>query len=147
MPEQIRIEVSERDLQRALARIAAYDSPVLSRRTKKVFVSAAKMLVGPMRRAAPRGGRGTLRQSIIARTNRPREAELAAATVGPVKKRAFHRHLVIRGHRIVTPGGKDTGRRTAANPFVDRVWDNNEARVMKFVTEQVVALGTTSEIA
>jgi hypothetical protein len=43
-----------------------------------------------------------------------------AGPLGGRGAKGAHRHLVIRGHRIVTISGHDTGRRSRANPFVDR---------------------------
>jgi hypothetical protein len=54
--------------------------------------------------------------SIALRKPRKRPGEVVAYTVGPKDQKA---HLLIRGHRIVTPGGRDTGRRSRAFPYVD----------------------------
>lgn len=143
---EVKVAVDDAAIQKALARIAAYDSPSLNKRAKKVFLSAAKLLVGPMRRTTPRGRTGNLRRSVTARANRTRGAEIAAATVGPKSRPGYHRHLIILGHRIVTPGGRDTGRRTEANPFVERTWTKNDARIKAFIAEQVTALGSTGAI-
>jgi len=84
----------------------------------------ARIAARAIRAAAPKGRTGNLRRSVRARRPRLRGVEailagrsLGAALAGPT---APHRHLVIRGHRIVTSRGLDTGRRTRPNPFVDR---------------------------
>lgn len=46
---------------------------------------------------------------------------------------APHRHLLIRGHRIVTPGGRYTGRMTKANPYVDRAASGHERKAADIV--------------
>jgi len=55
---------------------------------------------------------------------------IGTAIAGP---NAPYRHLVIRGHRIVTPGGRDTGRRSRANPFVDRAVDAARSLIVEVV--------------
>jgi len=87
-------------------------------------MAGARLAARAMRVAAPRGKTLRLVRSIKARRPRTRGVEaalagrsLGVAIAGPT---APHRHLVIRGHRIVTARGRDTGRRTRANPFVDR---------------------------
>lgn len=58
----------------------------------------------------------------------------AAAGASPSAK---HRHLVIRGHRIVTPGGRDTGQMSRANPFVDRTTDAGRFLIVEAVKREL----------
>jgi hypothetical protein len=56
--------------------------------------------------------------------------------VGPTSP---HRHLVIRGHRIVTPGGRYLGRSTRANPYVDRAARGFERQAAELVRKEWAA--------
>ncbi len=77
-------------------------------------------------------------RSVKARSARLRLNEMAAASAGPTDNK---RHLLIRGHRIVTRGGRDTGRRTRAFPVVDDAFRAVGEQVKDFINEQVLALG------
>ena len=57
-------------------------------------------------------------RSIRVKRARKRAGEAAAWTAGP---RDHKRHWLAQGHRIVTPGGRDTGRRSRAFPWLDGV--------------------------
>lgn len=117
---------------RALARVKKsaqrWQGKPLADRMSLATLGAARLLVRPIRSEAPKGPTGNLKASI--RAGSSTRTKLADGSwvggqqrrsyVGPGRSRAPHRHLVIRGHRIVTPGGRDTGRRTGANDFVDR---------------------------
>jgi hypothetical protein len=88
---------------------------------QRANLAAGDLVAKRVQQAAPRRT-GRLRRAVKARPERRRGAFHGSSTsvlVGPTMK-APHRHLVIRGHRIVTPGGRYLGRRTTANPFVDR---------------------------
>lgn len=136
MAGMVEWSMSERQLAAFERRLARWQGRPLVDRLRRGNLAAAQYLARPIRAAAPVGPTGNLRRSVKART--PRRSALlgnvavgasrrlggaggtyaaVAALVGPVSP---HRHLVIRGHRIVTRGGRDTGRRSRANPFVDR---------------------------
>ena len=95
----------------------------------KLATKAAGELIKPRIKAeAPsRGGKKAkrqpgariLNQSVKVRQSRGKGL-FSGESIAYVTPMAPHRHLIIRGHRIVTPGGRDTGRRTKPNPFVDR---------------------------
>ena len=88
---------------------------------------------------------GTLRKSIKVRRERKFGGFAAAfgittdyntaVLVGPMHNIAPHRHLIISGHRIVTPGGRYTGRRTSPNPFMDRASDGIQKQAARRMQE------------
>jgi hypothetical protein len=129
----------------AVDRLKVFDQPQFDRAAQKVLMAAARSLVVPIRQAARSSfaghGKvpGRLVKSVSARKGIASKP-LPAAVVGP---RAPYRHLVIDGHRIVGHGGrfgrggKDTGRRSRANDFVDRGIKGQEARVKLFVQRQL----------
>lgn len=118
MAGMVEWSMSERQLAAFERRLARWQGRPLEDRARRGALAAAQYLARPIRATAPVGRTGNLRRSVRARTLRTRAGYRSlAALVGPVSP---HRHLVIRGHRIVTRGGRDTGRRSRANPFVDR---------------------------
>ena len=110
---EVSVQFDQKSLDRAKKTLAKYQGKPLADRLRRGATQAARLLVNPIRAASPRKT-GKLAGSVKAYSARVG----IGATVGP---KAPHRHLVIQGHRIVTPGGRDTGRRTRANPFVDSV--------------------------
>ncbi len=123
----VSFEIDQRSLNRAIKTLDKYRGRPLEERLRRATLQAARMLVPPIRDASPVGPTGNLKRSVKAWTRRTRlgggwgahgliAGRTLAAGVGPT---APHRHLVIRPHRIVTPGGRDTGRKTTGNPYVD----------------------------
>ena len=115
MPLQPGIRVEGMDV--ALAALARYGPKEIQDDARRASMAGAKVAATLIRPAAPKGKTGRLRGSVRARKGR---VGFAAAIAGP---RARHAHLVIRGHRIVTRSGVDTGRTAKSNPFVDRATD------------------------
>ena len=95
----IRAELDERSLRKADARLAKYQGRPLHIRAQRAYLEGARLLRGPLQRAAPRGPTGNLRRSISARANRLRPGEMAAATAGTRHRRAPHDQLVTGGTR------------------------------------------------
>lgn len=126
-----RLELSEKDFARGRAMVDRYQGKTLMTRMQKATLAAAKTLEAPMRAATPKKTghlrRKTRAQQLGQRVGWRQYAKTVNADVGP---RSPHRHLVIRGHRIVTPGGRDTGRRSRANPYVDVVAQRHYARAI-----------------
>lgn len=126
-----RLELSEKDIARGKAMLDRYQGKGLMFRMQKATLAAAKTLESPMRAATPKKTghlrRKTRAEQISQRTGFRTYAKSVNASVGP---RSPHRHLVIRGHRIVTPGGRDTGRRSRANPYVDVVAQRHYAKAV-----------------
>lgn len=90
---------------------------------ERALMAGAKVAARAIRRAAPKGKTGNLKSaSGRARLARSRPGLPPLAIAGPAggRGKGGHRHLVIRGHRIVTHAGADTGLRSRPNPFVDR---------------------------
>lgn len=115
--------ISQKDIDRITKRAERFRGLPLQKRMAKGTLLAAQSLVRPIRAATPKGPTGNLRRSVRARQAKKRigfrqYAPTLGAYVGPTSP---HRHLVIRGHRIVTRGGRDTGQRAKANPYLDRV--------------------------
>lgn len=162
----IRLVLDEKALARADARLAKYQGKPLQMRAQRAYLEGARLMVAPMRAAAPRGATGRLRSSVSARPNRPRIGEMAAATVGTRFRAAPHRHLVTAGtkpHSLapVRPGKKQRVRfadgnvrwaRTLqhpgsrAQPFVGEVTDRLGTQVQHFIARRVLDIGgvTTS---
>lgn len=127
-----RLELDQKDFAKGRKLVDRYRGASLRKRMEVATLAAAKVLETPMRQAAPvnrkdDGHRGQLRSRTRARQARQRYgiagfgatyANSVNALVGPTVP---YRHLVIRGHRIVTRGGRDTGRRSRPNPYVDVV--------------------------
>ena len=157
----IRVTIDEKQFGRAIARLDRYRDRALQKRAQQAYLEGARLLRGPMQRAAPVAS-GTLRRSITARSNRLKAGEMAAASVGPRHRKAPHRYLVTggtrphsltgvrsRGRYAVFPDGNVrafAGFRhpgTKANPFVDRVTDANRERVQSFIRDRVLDIGET----
>lgn len=127
----ISVDIDPRAVARAQKVLAKYHGRPLQERLQRGTLQAARMLVGPVRAASPVGPTGNLRKSVRAAKSR---TDPLAAFVGP---KAPHRHLVINPHRIVTPGGRYTGRRTSGNPFVDAAVQSRADDVARIVGEIV----------
>lgn len=102
-----------------LAQYAPKEMRVRIQRATLAGVRAARPFI---RAEAPKGATGNLKRSVKARKGKASVGlafTFGSAVVGPT---APHRHLVIRGHEIVghKPNKVRTGKRTKANPFVDR---------------------------
>lgn len=137
----ITVSVDQKAIDRQLKMLAKYDKRPLATRAQKAYLAGARLMVAPIRGQIQ--GYGLIKTkrfygSVKARTSRLQFGEMAAASVGPKDAK---RHLLIRGHRIVTRGGRDTGRRTKAYPVVDNAFKSVGEHVKDFINEQVLALG------
>lgn len=132
----VSVELDTRALRAFQKRLERYQGLPLQQRMERGALDAARLLVPHVRRATPKGPTGNLRKSIRAGASR---GGMASAYVGPSSRVAPHRHLVIRGHRIVTPGGRDTGRVTTANPFVDNAVQPRQAEALRVVRAAIFA--------
>lgn len=137
-----RLELDEKSLARGRALLDRYRDQPLNVRMEKATLAAAKVLEAPMRQAAPRRtgrlSKSTRAQQVSQRIGWRQYAKSVNAQVGPT---ASHRHLVIRGHRIVTPGGRDTGRRSRANPYVDQVAARHYSRAIAEMRKHIFDAG------
>ena len=152
----VQLTVNQADIDRIVRKLDGMQGAALQKKEAAAIQGAVKLLVNPIRSQTPERTR-RLWWSVKVRKLRPRRTnlgsvgigsgtlkvsalsglsagEVAAYAVGPT---APYRHLVIRGHRIVTPGGHDTGRRTRPNAFVDRAVDPLEGQVRSFIDSQV----------
>jgi hypothetical protein len=156
----IRVTIDEKQFSRAMARLERYQGKPLEKRARQAYLEGARLLRGPMQRAAPVGPTGNLKRSISSRANRLRPGEMAAATTGPRHRKAPHRWFVTtgtkahsltgvrkRGAFAVFPDGnvrRFAGFRhpgSKANPFVERVTDANRERVQSFIRDRVLDIG------
>lgn len=136
----VSVEVDQKALDRAIKRIEQYGGKPLERRARKAYLEGARLMVRPIQARITAAGHvqtGRYRRSVKARQPRTRAGELAVASVGPTDPK---RHLLIRGHRIVTRGGVDTGRRTQGAPVVDEVYRAMGDRVRRFIDDQVIRI-------
>lgn len=138
-PGPISVEFDTKALARFRKRVERYQGLPLAQRMQKGTLEAARLLVPPVRSAAPKGPTGNLRRRVTAKqrafrgtfTGRTKTMDAVVTSTAP------HRHLVIRGHRIVTPGGRDTGRRTTGNPFVDEAVKPRQAEALRVVSRAI----------
>lgn len=133
----IDVKLDERALARAEKRISQYEGRAFRERMDRVYRAGAQLLVSPIRRAidteiAGHGKNpGMLRQRVSVRKGRPPMGYLVRYGT---KSRAPHSHLVARGHRIVTPGGKPTGGRSVGRPIYDEVIAAYQGKVIDFIS-------------
>lgn len=134
----VTVELDVKALARFRKRVERYQGLPLAQRMQKGTLEAARLLVPPTKAAAPVShdkDPGGLRQKVKARQSRGANRQ---KTYGAeVTSTARHHHLVIRGHRIVTPGGRDTGRRSVANPFIDEAAAPRAAEAMRVVSRAI----------
>lgn len=129
-------ELSEKDLARIRKRVERFRGLPLQQRMAKATLKGADLMVPYIRRAGPKDVTGFLRKSTRARPAKKRIGTALQPTLGALAgPTAPHRHLVIRGHRIVTRGGRDTGQQSRSNDYVDRVVRTHRQKVMKAVSD------------
>lgn len=136
MPQTVEWSMSPKELAAFEKRLERFRDLPLRHRMAKGTLAAAQYLARPVRADAPVGRTGKLKKSIRARQTKASGLGTRYATLGAsVGPTAPHRHLVIRPHRIVTHKGRDTGRKSRANAFVDRAVHGNEARAFAIVSQ------------
>lgn len=139
----ISIELDIKSLARFRKRVERYQGMPLAKRMQKGTLEAARLLVPAVKAAAPVGPTGNLRKRVTAKQHAfrgfigGRQQTLDAV----VTSTAPHRHLVIRGHRVVTPGGRDTGRHSIPNPFIDNAAKPRAAEAMRVVSRAIFGEG------
>lgn len=126
MPGLLEVEFKPGEIARVKKSYERFRGLPLRGRMAKATLKAGDMLVPYIRAASPVGpprdpNHGYLKRSAKSRPAKERFGGTLQATLGVlVGPTSPVRHLNIRGHRIVTPGGRDTGARTKPNPYVDR---------------------------
>lgn len=106
----IKVDINQRDIDRVTKQLSQFKKTEYMARGKRVFYLGVKMFEPALRNATPhwrypdppnlvkrRPARGLLRKAIKTRQNELRYGEVGAATTGPLKKIAPHRHLVTAG--------------------------------------------------
>lgn len=171
------VKFDQRAFDKAQKRIDQYQGRPLATRARKAYIEGTRLMVSPMRKAAPRGATGKLRSSIAARSNRLRAGEMAAATVGVRRRIAPHGHLVEGGTKPHSLAAKRAGKSplsyipegrgvvigprmghwvtnknmespgSRANPFVERVTRQMEGRVVSFINQNVLELGSSFRVS
>lgn len=110
---------------RAIKRISKYEGRNWRGRVIAAFIEGARLLVQPMRRAAPKRS-GRLGRSIQAKLARKGINAVVKVNTKPRRPKGSHGHLVAQG----------TSRGATANPYIERVIDKHEDRVVEFIKEQ-----------
>lgn len=124
MPGAVSIGFKPGEIARVKKSYERFRGLPLRARMAKATLKAGDMLVPYIRASSPVGpstdpNHGYLKRSAKSRPARQRFGSTLQATLGVlVGPTSPVRHLIIRGHRIVTPGGRDTGARTRPNPYV-----------------------------
>lgn len=110
--------------------LETHEGKALERQIDNAIGKALRPLGGLLRASEMASGivnrTRRLYRGIKVRKLRKRPGEVSAWAAGATGPTA---HLVIPGHRLVTPGGRDTGRRSRAFPFVDPVIEAEAARI------------------
>src|SRR3990167_2702261 len=115
-PFALQVTVNPRDIARITKRLDKWQGKPLADRMDRAIRAGLSLMVSPIRAAAPQPGReraprdatGKLAAAVQVWKLKKRAGEVAAYAVGPRGGRsktlrvAPHRHLVIRGHRMVT---------------------------------------------
>ena len=133
-------KLDERSYQRAMQRLEKYEGRKFTKRMEAAYRTGTQLTVSPMRRRAPKRT-GLLARKVSVRKRRPPSGYFIQ--IG-AKSRAPHAGLVAKGHRIVTPGGRDTGTRSRGNPFVEETISSYEGRVIDFITKATTSDGVRS---
>lgn len=136
MPGAVSFDLDEAALARITAKVERYRGLPLRQRMAKATLKGADLMVPYIKAEGPRNVTGHLRRKTRARPAKKRIGSTLQPTLGALAgPTSPHRHLVIRGHRIVTRGGRDTGRRTQPNDYVDRAVRRNKVRIMRIVSD------------
>ena len=121
--------------------LGTYEGVQLARKIDKAIGTHLRPLVGKLKAAERSSGiRNRTKahyRGIRLRKPRRRAGEVAAYTAGPSDPK---RHLLIRGHRIVTPGGRDTGQRSRAFPYVEPVIEREAPEIIGRIGRDVWAV-------
>lgn len=133
----ISVKLDQRSYDRAIKRLEKYEGRPFKARMEAAYRAGLGLAGAPMRRVAPVKS-GLLARKISTKKGRPDPGYIVRYGT---KSRAPHAGLVSKGHRIVTPGGRDTGMRSRANPFVEQTIAAHEGRITRFITEATLSEG------
>jgi hypothetical protein len=127
----IKVNWDAAGLRRVDRTLGTYQGKELAKRAEKAMARELAPLTGALRSAEQGSGihNRTNRhyRSIKVKRLRKRFGEMAAFKAGPAGHTA---HLLIQGHRLVTPGGRDTGSRSRAFPYVQPVIDRESGAIL-----------------
>jgi hypothetical protein len=136
----VSFEVSQKDIDRIRKKLEKASGKPLYQRMQRAALAAGDLIKPRIQAETPIGPTKNLRRYTRSRLARKRIGNTygpsLAVLVGPTSP---HRHLVIRGHRIVTPGGRYLGRSTRANPYVDRAARGFERKAADLVRKEWAA--------
>lgn len=122
----------------AAALLNRYGPKEMQDKIKAGEAKAGKALVPLIRRSIDESikGHGHKPGTLRARVSVRKPYQLGGAVVR-VASYAPHNHLVIRGHRLVTHAGVDTGKRSREVPFIDKVRVEGELLASEVMREEV----------
>ncbi|HET7128929.1 MAG TPA: hypothetical protein VFJ93_07635 [Gaiellaceae bacterium] len=126
------VQFDQKSLDRMNKTLAKFEGKPLLDRLNKGTLAALKLLVPAVQAAAPIGPTGNLRRKVKAAKSRTGQGAY-------LNSAAPEAHLVIRPHRIVTPGGRFTGRMTKGNPFIDNAAEPRMDQAMAEVQKALFA--------
>lgn len=129
---RVTFDIDDRDVARVRKKFERASGRSLYVRLQRATLTVGDLIKRRVQSISPRQT-GYLRRSVKVRPIRRGGRSTTGVLVGPV---APHRHLIIRGHRIVTPGGRFTGRRTQPNPYVDRAASGFERKAAELVRRE-----------
>lgn len=133
----LHVKLDDRSYKRALGTLQKYEGRPFRFRVRKAFEAGARLLVGPMRRMAPKAS-GNMARSIAMRHMRrkPDPAAIVAVHVKPRSPKGAHGHLQSQGHNITkTKGGPVIGYYEGTG-FVQQTIDGHEGRALDLMAEQ-----------
>jgi hypothetical protein len=136
MAGRVSFEVSAKDVARVKAKLQKASGKPLYVRMQRATLTAGDLIKSRIQADTPRRT-GHLRRYTKSRLGR--RAIGGAGLMVLVGPTSPHRHLVIRGHRIVTPGGRYLGRSTRANPYVDRASRGFEHKAAELIRKEWAA--------
>lgn len=141
---RVTVDISERDLARAQARLAKWQGRPFQQRMDAIFRAGTGLTVRPMRGAMSASGvtnrTGKTARSISVRKRRPPYPYFVQHGAKP---RTRQTHLLTQGHRIVTRHGRDTGLRARAFPFVEATIRSHERTVLSFIERNATREGVS----
>jgi len=145
---KVTARMDARSYNRAITTLKKWEGHPFRTRVIKAHEAGARLLIAPMRRVAPKR-RGGLAKSISAKKAFPTpRGYIVGVGVKPRGggKGGAHGHLLSKGHRVITPGGRNTGKSTPAHSFIQDTIEGHEDRVLRFIQEQSLNLegATTS---
>jgi hypothetical protein len=131
------MEVHEPSFRKAMDRLAKYEGKPFKQRMDAAYRTGTQLAVRPIKARAP----GSLARKVTTRRGKKPSGSFVAYGA---KSRRPHAGLVAAGHRIVTRGKRDTGRRTSGNPYIEAVISSHQDRIIKFISDATTDEGVSA---